>query len=336
MGRQNRRLVAVLVVFLMLLGGLWIWIGVADLSPQLGLDLQGGVSVTLVPAEGQQVDEEILDQTVAVIRQRVDALGVAEPDIARQGETVLVQLPGIADREQAVEVIGRTAQLQFRPVLEQLGPGAPGYGEAPACDTLREGGPPAPDEEVVLCESEDGAQGEEPPEPIPPDQRTKYRMGPVAVQGDEVADATAAIDQFGTQYQVNLELTDAGADDFATITGQLACQPLGSPQRQLGIVLDDVVVSAPPMAEDVACNVGIEQGRATITTGGGEESARQLAIVLRTGALPLQLDFATSQSVSATLGAGALRAGLLAGAVGLSCSSRCTSSRCTGRSGRSR
>ena len=96
------RLITLIVTYAVALATVWGWIAVAGLEPRLGLDLQGGVSANLIPAEGQgEIDDEILDQTVATIRERVDALGVAEPDIARQGDTIQVQLPGVADQEQA-------------------------------------------------------------------------------------------------------------------------------------------------------------------------------------------------------------------------------------------
>lgn len=314
---SKRRLIAVFVAFMVVVAALWGFIVARGIEPQLGLDLQGGVSITLVPAPGQQVDGEILDQTVSIIRQRVDGLGVAEPEIARQGDTVLVQLPGVSDLETAQDVIGRTAQLQFRPVQEIIPPDSPDYADAgPSCEELLDGPPPA-DENVVLCESPSSAVGED-GQPLPPDQRAKYRVGPVAVSGEDVADARAALDQLtGTRWEVNLDLEGDGVEAFQQITGELACAPIGSPNRQLAIVLDGVVESAPPMSEQIVCNQGISDGSAVITTGGGEAEARELALVLRTGALPIQLEFATSQSVSATLGVSSLQAGLLAGLIGL-------------------
>ncbi|MDQ3974362.1 MAG: protein translocase subunit SecD [Actinomycetota bacterium] len=317
------RLVALLVASVTVVGALWAAIGALGLTPQLGLDLQGGVSITMLPAPGQgPVDQGVLDQTVAIIRQRVDALGVAEPDIARQGDTVLVQLPGIADQQQAEEVIGRTAQLQFRPVLEVIPPGSPDYAEAgPACEALTEAVPP-PEQEVVLCERTPAqpAPGAPPgqTEDLPRGQWSKLRLGPVALGGTDVGDARAQVDpQSGLNWSVALDLSDEGAAKFAQITGQLACNPQGAPQRQLAIVLDGVVESAPQMAPEVVCNQGIAGGQAVITTGGGEAEAKELALVLRTGALPIQLEFAESKSVSPTLGRSSLQAGLLAGAIGL-------------------
>lgn len=315
---RNGRLVAVLALFVLAVAALWTFIGVRGIRPQLGLDLQGGVSITLVPAPGQQVDDAVLDQTVAVIRQRVDGLGVVEPEIARQGDTIIVQLPGVTDQENAQEVIGRTAQLQFRPVLEVLTPDVEGYAEAgAACDQLSESAPPA-EEEVVLCERPAGLQALAGDPDLPADQRAKLRLGPVAVSGADVADAQATLDPLaGTTWQVDLDLEDQGAQAFEEITGQLACSPQGTVTRQLAIVLDGIVESAPPMSGDVLCDVGIAGGQAVITTGGAEDDARELALVLRTGALPIELEFATSQSISPALGSDSLRAGLLAGAIGL-------------------
>jgi preprotein translocase subunit SecD len=94
-------------------------------SPKLGLDLQGGVSVNLQPVEDGEVtsdvSEERLDQAIAIIRKRVDALGVAEPEVSRQGSTITVQLPGATNQKDVLDVVGKTAELQFRPVLAGLG-----------------------------------------------------------------------------------------------------------------------------------------------------------------------------------------------------------------------
>ncbi|MEE8602920.1 protein translocase subunit SecD [Euzebya tangerina] len=313
------RLTTLIVVFLVTLGGLWGYIVAADLSPRLGLDLQGGVSANLLPAEGQgEIDEEILDQTVATIRERVDALGVAEPDIARQGDTIQVQLPGVADQEQAREIIGRTAQLQFRQVVEELPPD-PGLLSDTAselagatCDERSDLSIPDPDEEVVLCLRGTDADGND----LPRDQWFRLRLGPVEVSGADLTDAQAVLQPqtLGEVWQTNLEFNSEGAAAFAEITGNLAC--LQGPQRQLAIVLDNIVEQAPPVAQDVACGVGIGGGTAVVQAT-SEDDARDLAIVLKAGALPIQLDFGTFQTISPTLGRDSLDAGLLAGLIGL-------------------
>jgi len=86
----------------------------AGWSPVLGVQLQGGVEVVLQPT-GEVTDEQ-LDRAIEIIRDRVDALGVAEPDITRQGGQVVIQLPGVKDRQRAVDLVGKTAELRFRPV----------------------------------------------------------------------------------------------------------------------------------------------------------------------------------------------------------------------------
>lgn len=105
-----------LITFVVVVVGLVAAVLAAGWSPLLGLDLQGGVAVVLKPTS--VADEEQINQAVAVIRNRVDAIGVAEPDITIQGGNVVVQLPGVKDRERALELVGSTAELRFRPVLQ--------------------------------------------------------------------------------------------------------------------------------------------------------------------------------------------------------------------------
>ena len=315
------RLITLIVTYAVALAAVWGWIAVAGLEPRLGLDLQGGVSANLIPAEGQgEIDDEILDQTVATIRERVDALGVAEPDIARQGDTIQVQLPGVADQEQAREIIGRTAQLQFRQVLEVLPPDTSDLSETATasagatCDERADTAIPPADEEVVLC-----LRTYDPVDPdveLPREQWNRLRMGPVAVSGANLTDASAQLipQQIVEQWIVEMEFDGEGADAFAEVTGNLAC--LQGVQRQLAIVLDSIVEQAPPVSQDVACGQGIQGGSAVVNTV-GENDAKDLALVLKAGALPIQLDFGTFQTISPTLGQDSLDAGLLAGLLGL-------------------
>jgi preprotein translocase subunit SecD len=91
-------------------------------SPQLGLDLQGGTSVVLGVKAGQSATSAQLDQAISIIRRRVDGLGVAEPEITRQGKFIVVSLPGVKDSQRAIELVGRTAKLQFRPTCTTAPP----------------------------------------------------------------------------------------------------------------------------------------------------------------------------------------------------------------------
>ncbi|QBI21469.1 protein translocase subunit SecD [Egibacter rhizosphaerae] len=319
-------LVGVLAAFVVAVGVLWGVILANDWTPELGLDLQGGVSLNLEPAPGQEIDDEVLDQTVEVLRERIDALGVAEPDIARQGETVRVEIPGAADQQEAEEVVQETAILQVRPVLEEIPPGAPDYEDVgPSCDELdaqRAEGPPPDDEEVVLCQGEQVAEApldaegeiEDPAdEEVPPDQRSKFRLGRVVVDGGALDGARAQVDQTTGQWATALEFDAEGEGIFREFTGELACEQ--GDTRRIGIVLDGVVENAPPVAQEVECGQGIADGGQISTAG--EDEARDLELVLRTGALPIQLELETSQQISPTLGTESLQAGLLAGAIGL-------------------
>src|SRR5438477_6873661 len=89
----------------------------SNTTPQLGLDLQGGISVVLAPKAGTKVKSDTLGQAVNIIRNRVDSLGVAEPEVSRQGNNIIVDLPGVKDRGKALDIVGQTAELRFRPVL---------------------------------------------------------------------------------------------------------------------------------------------------------------------------------------------------------------------------
>ncbi|MEX2324968.1 MAG: protein translocase subunit SecD [Nitriliruptoraceae bacterium] len=289
--------------------------------PNLGLDLQGGISAVYEPVllDGEEFPddfEDVLDETIEVIRARVDSLGIAEPDISRSGRDVVVQLPGVTDAERLQALIGRTAQLTFRPVSEVLVPGDESYDDGPDCaDPIDEREPLGRDDGGILCESVDA---DEAAAGIPP---LKYRVGPAAVTGERIDDAFPVLaDAQG--YAVSLQLDRDGGEAFAAITADLACERDAGRPGLLAIVLDGVVESAPTMATGVVCGVGIRDGSAQITVGGSnlseqEQQARDLALVLRTGALPISLQASTFEQVSATLGAESLRSGLLAGLIGL-------------------
>jgi protein-export membrane protein SecD len=289
---------------------------VLDARPKLGLDLQGGLSVVLT-AVGD-ADTEVLDQTVEVIRNRVDSIGATEPDIARSGEeNIIVQLPGVSDPERALEIIGKTAQLRFREVLDTVSL------EEVAAEARREGLREGTDDYQDFVEAKMAERGWEltpddlPGEPVvfagaPPEDPGQpqlwYRLGPAEVQGADIGDAFAQTPQgAGTPtWAVQLDLTGDGTDRFAEVTTRLAPQ-----QGLLAIVLDRRVESAPAVQQPIT------DGIAQITGNFGEREAKDLALVLRTGALPIELERSQVQQVSAVLGDASLRAGLLAGAIGL-------------------
>jgi protein-export membrane protein SecD len=267
------------------------------LRPLLGLDLVGGVSVILTAPPGTEAD--VLDRTVETIRERVDALGVAEPDITQQGDlNIQVQIPrfGGASQERLLSLIGRTARLEFREVLEVISPGSPKYEKTKVTTGAR------PEAEAVYP-----GKGEPP---------TKYRLGEVLLTGEAIDRASAVYNDPATVsdpsfqgWVVDFRLTDQGGERFADITRRLS-------GKQMAIVLDRRVESAPAVQD------AITGGSGTITLGSGtsvgaEGEAKDIALVLKTGALPVELERSQVETVSATLGTESLRQGLIAGIAGL-------------------
>jgi preprotein translocase subunit SecD len=114
---------SLIIVVVLAVGWLTYTLTLGGHSPQLGLDLQGGTSVVLAPREKASQDQ--LDESIAIIRRRVDGLGVAEPEIERQGDFIVVSLPGVKNVDRAIEVVGQTAKLQFRPFCGELPTGQP-------------------------------------------------------------------------------------------------------------------------------------------------------------------------------------------------------------------
>jgi preprotein translocase subunit SecD len=283
-----RRSALISLLLIVLLAGGWLAGTVASGGhPRLGLDLEGGVSVVLAPK--QKVPGSVLDQSIEIIRSRVDALGVAEPEISRQGNTILVQLPGAKNQQRALQLVGQTAQLLFRPVLERL-PAADAPGQEPVATTTRDADDPA--QTVVLPEKDRAG-------------RTigRYRLGPAELTGRALSGANASIDETG-QWFVDFTLNGKGSHDFDELAQR-------NYQKQVAIDLDGVVKSAPNI------NAQTFNGRGQITGQFTERDAKDLALVLKYGALPVQLEPQTVENVSATLGKDALRAGLIAGAVGI-------------------
>jgi preprotein translocase subunit SecD len=331
-------------------------------SPELGLDLQGGVSVVLEPTS--QTSGDALGQSVDIIRDRVDALGVAEPEITRQGDAIVVQLPGVKNRDRALELVGQTAELRFRPVLQDLTGAEVIQPEenTGATTTTTEGGagstttttaPPttttAPDENAAglpLGESAGAAQEPTTTTTAPPTTTTApgapaqsqpvqltsreddkadatvtlagkdgegvYELGPALATGKIVSSARAEIPQGQWLVALSMKGGADGIDKFNEIAGQ--CNPPSAtcPTGRLAIVLDSVVQSAPTINEPSYSKDDI-----TISGSFTEGEAKDLALVLRYGSLPVELERQSVQTVSASLGEDSLHAGVIAGVVGL-------------------
>ncbi len=310
-----RRVVGLLVVFALSWGGLGLLFA-QGITPKLGLDLQGGTSVVLTAPP--DTERDLLELAVDIMRRRIeDVGGVQEPEIQISGgNTVLVQLPGVTDERRALDAIGQTGQLSFRPVLEVF-PGD--TGPLAGAEDVPEGVDPVtgltvkddPTREAWLLET-DPATG----------TSQVLHVGPAALLGSDV---DSAIPQppgtgAGIGWVVSLDLTSEGGDKFARLTADAASYPVGDPQRQIAIVLDGKVLSAPAVAADVQPGVGITGGRAQITLGASpdaEQEAQNLAIALRYGSLPVSFERSQVQKVSATLGTDSLRIGLISGLAGL-------------------
>ena len=293
---------------LIALGGLAAVV-LTDTSPRLGLDLEGGLSVILT-ATDDEVDSKVLEETSDIIRTRIDALGVAEPEVSVAGdENILIQLPGLEEEEEALELIGTTAQLTFRQIEAILDTSAQGVKEKDIPEITTDTSRAANAEEVVYPDAEN------------PD--ILYTLKPAVLTGDVVEEAEAVVDQTGA-WAVTIEMSDEGEDIWADFTGRLACLRDEGEQikSQVAIVLDGRVESAAPMAGPenpgggVLCDEGITGGNTQIDTQ-EKEASEDLALVLRTGALPLTLEQSQVSKVSPTLGEESLNQGLVAGAIGL-------------------
>jgi protein-export membrane protein SecD len=303
----RRYQIHLVLVLLVAFGGLSAVL-VTRTSPALGLDLEGGTSVILT-AEGENVREDVVSKTVEVIRQRIDALGVAEPEVAASGENILIQLPGVEDEERALEIIGSTAQLTFRQVEAVIGPETE---EQEVPEVTEETGSGVDDEEVVYPSADE------------PD--LLYRLRPARLTGDVITSARANVDPASGSWEVQLNMSSQGADAWTDFTSRMAClrDEGDDVKSQVAIVLDGKVESATGMADPagspqggVECGTGIPDGQSVITVGGNADEAKDLALVLTTGALPVTLVQSEVSKVSPTLGRDSLKAGLVAGLLGL-------------------
>jgi preprotein translocase subunit SecD len=296
---------------------------VADNSPVLGLDLQGGISVVLAPVG--KANSDSIDKAVDIIRNRVDSLGVAEPEISRQGENVIIDLPGVRDRDKARRLVGKTAELRFRKVDGCLPPAGkkesskssttsttaaqPGASTTTAPSTTTTTAPGEVPTTTLNQEKSDqpvvfaGRKGE----PCGGAAAPRYSLGPTLLTGRAVSSAKATFEPASSGGQagwgVNVSFHDIGAFN----------QKVAAPNvnQRVGIVLDGIVQSAPTIQ---AANF---TDTVRISGSFSEGDAKDLALVLRFGALPVQLKEQTTNSVSPTLGKDQLRAGIAAGIIGL-------------------
>jgi preprotein translocase subunit SecD len=332
-----------------------------DRTPQLGLDLRGGTTVTLTARtpDGQAPAQEDLELARQIIEQRVNGLGVAEAEVVTEGDSnIVISVPG-DDGDQARE-LGQTAQLRFRPVISGPEPATPAPSESaaptatgeptdpvagtssaaptgsatptdpaatdpaaatgtaapsddavedPAADTDR---PAVTQEEAAVayatltCDTEAPGSVDRPEDYVATcseDGTAKFLLGPSVVEGTAVTDASAGTRAGTGEWIVQLDFDNEGSAAWAAYTAANIGQ-------SVGITLDGRVISAPSINSAIS-------GGTEISGSFDQETATELANQLKYGALPLSFTQATAQSISTELGEEQLRAGLIAGAIGV-------------------
>jgi preprotein translocase subunit SecD len=249
--------------------------------------MEGGSSrivLQLPQAEAENVKRLAVDQALETIRNRIDQFGVAEPDIRRQGQRrILIQLPGIRDPDRAKDLIGRTALLEFKLVDDTQDVNAAVKGNVP------------PGRQVLYRVETDAQTGNVSKVPFLLKKRT-------LLTGANLTNARVDFDQFNIPF-VSINFDKKGGRDFERITGE-------NVNKRLAIVLDDTVASAPVIQEKIA------GGQARITGNFTLEEAKDLAIVLRAGALPAPVNILEERTVGPSLGADSIRKGLISMLIG--------------------
>lgn len=310
-------------------------------TPELALDLQGGTQIVLsaVTEDGADPTQEQLDQAASIIRQRVDASGVAEADITTEGgRNIVVQMPGAVDDETRAK-IQASAQLEFRSVIATTNAATAFVGEdgnetpfpAPA-ETANAVPTPEPTDGSDLAWLTEKQQAEflaydclnpqtdpsnapadEPLIACDPSKTIKYLLGPLELDGTAIVDAVNGRDQASGAWIVQITLDNNGTEVFGEISQRLYQNKLAqqAPRDQFAFVLDGDVISAPQM------NGVILNGEPSISGSFTQESSKTLADQLKYGALPLSFTVESSDTISATLGTQQLQIGLIAGLIGL-------------------
>lgn len=264
----------------------------------LGLDLRGGSSLLLeldvTKLSGKETLTESMQRAIEIVRNRIDQYGVGEIPITRQGEKwISVQLPGIANPEQAEALIGKTAMLEFRLVKTDTA-------SQEAASKIYELDEPF---------NNDGTLTEEAKKLLPAGTTVmKSKEGgylpltdTVTVSGADLEDARVTAGEYGYPA-VSFQFNNNGAKKFGNLTG-------ANIGKQLAIVLDNTVQSAPRINSRIS-----SQGQ--ITGQFRMEEARQLAIVLRAGALPAPVSIIEKRVIGPGLGEDSIKSGLTASAIG--------------------
>ncbi|MFH1784450.1 MAG: protein translocase subunit SecD [bacterium] len=259
---------------------------------QLGLDLKGGIHIVL-QVDDSKLDKktsgpEALNRAMEVIRNRIDQLGVTEPVIQKQGlDLILIQLPGIEDADRAIDIIGKTALLEFKLVEDNLDKIKELLGDKKLSDVLTDDGA-----KKALADA--GYEGL-----LDKEKKIYIVHREAEVTGATLTDAKV---EFGGQFNqphVTINFNKEGAKQFSKVTGD-------NVNRQLAIVLDDRIQSAPVIRTQIPDGNAIIEGNFTT------QDASDLALILRSGALPVPLKIAEKRVVGPSLGKDSIQKGIIA------------------------
>lgn len=271
------------------------------------------ITVTLKSSEIDFIRTHAVEQSLEIIRNRIDQFGVAEPVIIRQGEAeIVVQLPGVKDPKRALKLLGDTAQLEFKKVADAAGINIgllaeesrtagqwdgtwSNHEELEKLNLALQNRLPA-DTRIYIEKEVDAATGKEIIRPLLLDEQ-------ILMTGDMVKNAQVRIsNQFNEPY-VSMDFTAKGGRVFAKLTEE-------NVGKRMAIVLDDIVRSAPVIREKIL------GGSAQISGSFTHEEAADLAIVLRVGALPAPVDIIQNMTVGASLGQDSISKGMTSGIFG--------------------
>lgn len=245
-----------------------------DIDLNTGPD--GQITLTLSPVGLRERASAAVQQSIEIVRRRIDETGVVDPQISREGENrIVVQLPGIEDPNRIKQLLGKTAHMTFQLVDESWNP--------------MSGGPPPPGDEILPMQG-------------PGNQKIAVRRR-VDVDGGDLTDARAGTNPQTGEWVVNFRFNALGARRFGDITR-------ANVNHRFAIVLDNQVISAPVIREPITGGQGQISGNFTA------QSANDLAVLLRAGALPAPLTVVEERSVGPELGADSIRAGALSLGVG--------------------
>jgi preprotein translocase subunit SecD len=283
-------------------------------SLRLTDDQPGRAELALARDYRTVIKDNTLNQSVQVIRNRIDEFGVSEPSIATKGEDrVVVELPGVRDIERAKALVGRTARLEFKMVNSEAQVNLPQL----IAQTEKEKGISYKEGQKFqeyVSKINEALKGK-----IPADSQVLFERKPGNVNipyllfskteltGSELSDAYVGFNQQEGTPLVHFQLNPRGAQTFGDLTR-------ANVHKFLAIVLDDVIFSAPRINEPITGGAG------TITVGGvnqdATKEAHDLAIVLRAGALPAQLDLLEQRVIGPSIGADSIKHGMTASLVG--------------------